>query len=310
VISAQLDDLEANHIGLPKILCALCGETSELCDSHIIPAFVYRWFKESSATGHMRFSDEPNVRIQDGPKSRLLCKACDNNIIGGHEKEFSEKLFKPWLESPAIRNYQKYLLKFAVSVSWRVLKFCYGKNPNAQYSSEQINLINKAELQWRMFLLDKSPHPAEFEQHFFIYGNLVSTNEWNLPVNINRFARNSIMMDLVGSDRSQYTFAKFGQFFIFGHIQPHNHIWSGTKVRLNSGTFPSKKMTLPKQLWPLFVEKANLQASVTARISDTQLSKIDKAMFSNIDRVANSDSFQAALADADLFGQDVIIRKK
>jgi hypothetical protein len=310
VNDTELDNLETNHIGLPKNVCALCGETSELCDSHIMPAFVYRWFKESSATGHIRCSNEPNVRVQDGEKARLLCRACDNNIIGGYEKEFSEKLFRPWLDGPAIRNYQKYLLKFTVSVSWRVLKFCYGKNPHAKYSSDQINLIKKAELQWRMFLLDQSPHPAEFEQHFFIYGNLVATTEQDLPKNINRFARNSIMMDLVGSDRSHYTFAKFGQFFIFGHIQPHNHIWSGTKVRLNSGTFPSKKMILPKQIWPLFVEKANLQEKAIASISKAQFSKIDKAILLNIDRLANSDSFQAALADADLFGKDVIIRNK
>ena len=33
----------------------LCGETKELQESHILPGFVYRWLKETSATGYLRF---------------------------------------------------------------------------------------------------------------------------------------------------------------------------------------------------------------------------------------------------------------
>jgi hypothetical protein len=305
-----MNDLNFYQLGLSRTVCGLCGKNSPLCESHILPAFAYRSLKNSSATGHIRFSDNPNLRVQDGIKEPLLCKTCDNVLVGSLEKEFSEKLFEPWFSDPKIRRYEKYLLRFAVSVSWRVLKFCYGKNPNTTYSTEQLKLVQEAEKRWRMYLLNQCPHPAEFEQHFFIYGNLLSANEQNLPKNINRFARNSIMFDLVGSNSSLYTFAKFGQFFIFGHIQPSNYIWRGTKLHVNSGEFPVEKIVLPKQIWSLFVEKANLQAKASSEISDVQFSKIDNAILLNIDRAAYSGSFEAALMDAELFGKDAITRKK
>jgi hypothetical protein len=44
----------------------LCGETNELRESHILPGFVYPWMKETSATGYLRFRQQPNVRVQDG----------------------------------------------------------------------------------------------------------------------------------------------------------------------------------------------------------------------------------------------------
>jgi hypothetical protein len=50
--------------------CRLCGEMKELQESHILPGFVYRWMKETSATGYLRFAQQPNLRVQDGVKLR------------------------------------------------------------------------------------------------------------------------------------------------------------------------------------------------------------------------------------------------
>jgi hypothetical protein len=300
----------SHQVGNYATQCALCGKASELCESHILPAFAYRWLKEDSVTGHMRFSEQPNLRVQDGLKRKLLCRKCDNDIVGIHEKELSENLFRPWLNEHKRIRYGKYLLKFAASVSWRVLTFCIQEGLKGNYSSAQLALIKRAEAQWRGFLLDQNPHPGEFEQHFFIYGNVVAANSPDLPPNINRFARNSIMMDLIGSKNSLYTFAKLGPFFLFGHIQPSNHIWRGSKVHINSGDFPANRIVLPKQLWPVFVEKAKLQSGVTDSISQRQFNKIQESIADNLDKAAKSGSFAAALKDADLFGEEVIIRKR
>jgi hypothetical protein len=43
--------------------CALCHNVKELKDSHIIPAFVYRWIKETSATGYLTFSENIDRRF-------------------------------------------------------------------------------------------------------------------------------------------------------------------------------------------------------------------------------------------------------
>ncbi len=49
--------------------CRLCGKNADLQESHIIPSFVYRWLKDSSGTGYLRFGPEPNKRVQDGYKN-------------------------------------------------------------------------------------------------------------------------------------------------------------------------------------------------------------------------------------------------
>lgn len=57
--------------------CRLCRNTAELRESHIIPSFVYKWFKETSGTGFIRFGHTPNQRVQDGLKPYWLCDDCE-----------------------------------------------------------------------------------------------------------------------------------------------------------------------------------------------------------------------------------------
>jgi hypothetical protein len=65
---------------MPTNPCRLCSETKELRESHILPGFVYRWMKETSATGYLRFGQQPNVRVQDGLKLHLLCGDCEQRF--------------------------------------------------------------------------------------------------------------------------------------------------------------------------------------------------------------------------------------
>ena len=75
--------------------CALCHNVKELKDSHIIPAFVYRWIKETSATGYLRFSENINRRYQDGRKIKLLCLDCEERF-NKYETSFSNNIFYPY----------------------------------------------------------------------------------------------------------------------------------------------------------------------------------------------------------------------
>ena len=52
--------------------CALCLKEKTLCDSHIIPSFVYKWLKDTSATGYLRNGNSPNLRQQDGLKIKII----------------------------------------------------------------------------------------------------------------------------------------------------------------------------------------------------------------------------------------------
>ena len=72
--------------------CALCKTEDRREDSHVIPAFVYRWLKESSPTGYLRNPVYPNKRIQDGLKLPLLGPKCEDGL-SVLEKKFAETVF-------------------------------------------------------------------------------------------------------------------------------------------------------------------------------------------------------------------------
>ena len=57
--------------------CALCQDKSELELSHIIPKFVLRYLKETSA-GFLRSAENPNTVVQDGEKHYMLCGKCED----------------------------------------------------------------------------------------------------------------------------------------------------------------------------------------------------------------------------------------
>src|SRR5262245_14566714 len=100
--------------------CRLCHDEAPLQLSHVLPAFVTRWLRETSV-GHIRMVETPNRRVQDGPKAHLLCTKCEQ-VFSGWEKAFAERIFEPFHASGVGETrvrYQDWALEFATSVSWR-----------------------------------------------------------------------------------------------------------------------------------------------------------------------------------------------
>lgn len=290
-------------------LCALCQNSKPLLESHIIPSFVFKWLKGRSATGHIRNTERPNIRVQDGLKKPLLCGECESNF-NRVETLFANKLFHPWLNGEQTIHYDDWMLKFCVSISWRVLKHCKGLNQNHVYTQQQDDLSAKAEETWRKFLLGELPHPASFEQHFLPVDIINETTIPDLPTNINRFLTGAITMDIVGSNKTLMTFAKLGRFIIFGFIQTEKEKWQGTKVHVKHGVIQPTKYVLPCGVWYLLKEKAALAQAGYESISDNQFEKIDSAAIANIDKFIGSDHLRAIMADADMFGEHVVLRKQ
>lgn len=234
--------------------CKLCGMDSRLLESHILPSFVFRWLKSrSGASGHIRMTDNPNLRVQDGLKEHWLCLACEG-LIGRDETVFANQVFHPYTKGIVPIKYGPELLRFCTSISWRVLHFACGFSGKASYSAQQIDLVARAEKRWRNFLLSSTPHPGVHEQHLLMFGAISSATVDDFPSNINRFLTGPVTLDIVGSSSSLMTFAKLGPLMIFGHIQANSREWEGSKVRVKGGVLPSKKYVLPGGLLPLIKE--------------------------------------------------------
>lgn len=294
-------------------MCALCRKNAELEESHIVPAFAFRWLKGRSATEHIRNSRTPNMRVQDGEKKPLLCAKCED-LIGTSETLFATKLFHPWMNGTLEVAYREWLLRFCVSVSWRVLIHTKGQNPKARYSEEQDRLAVLAEKAWREFLLGNRPHPGNFEQHLLIFGNVTSSTVPDVPTNINRFLAGPIMFDIVGTGSSLMTFAKLGPFSVFGMIQKSQAKWDGTKVHVKHGVIRPQKIAVPYGLAQFYNDKAREVAAIYEEISETQKRKIDAAMElavqSDPNKFLASKHYASMRADAELFGEHVIISKR
>ena len=286
-------------------LCALCGQLSDLKASHIIPSFVFKWLRDSSATGHIRFTGVPNQRVQDGWKPRMLCEACEQRF-SVLEKAFAEKCFNPINNNATTRiQYHPWMLKFATSVSWRVLCFFKAIGALPDFPAHQLSSIDDTLEIWGQFLLGKREHPSIHEQHMFFVDAIESSSLLDMPANMNRYLLRANEVYVAHTDDSVITYAKMGKFVLFGFVEMTNpRRWKGTKINAGKGFFGTRNIEVPKIIGDFLMDRAQRAASKYAEISESQNAKIEASYLRNLDRAANSETFRAMHQDVLLFGKE------
>lgn len=284
-------------------ICRLCAANTKLRLSHIVPAFVYRWLKESSGNGHIRSTSEPNRRIQDGPQEHWLCTECEDRF-NRVETSFATQVFHPYLAASGGRfRYGSWLLPFCTSVSWRVLMYLLEKGAAKEMSASAQDRIVKAEAAWREFLLGKTPHPGVYRQHLLPLDQIESATG-GMPSNVNRYLMRAIDLDLCHGGETVFVYSKLGRFIILGFVhEPNPGQWVGAKVNANEGVVEPRSYSLPKAFGEYLMEKAGRVPEAMSSISGRQQAKIEDAFRSNIDRIAGSDFFKAMQADVEMFGE-------
>lgn len=290
----------------PATTCGLCRQPATLRNSHILPAFVFRWLRETSATGHIRSTDNIDQRVQDGEKKPWLCADCEN-LLSRDERAFATKLFHPWQAGAYTIEYQAWLQRFCVSVSWRVLTHCKGKNPDHEYTAQEDRSAADAELVWRDYLLGRRTTIGKFVQHLLPFDVIESATIPNLPDNINRYLTRHVDMDIIGSSKMMMTFAKLGGLVIFGTIRPHRK-WEGTRVFGEHGRIAPGTRALDGGILNYLMDRARMVRAAQDKMSEAQVAKVDAALLGNIERVARSPHMRAVMADAAMFGEQAILR--
>jgi hypothetical protein len=260
----------------------LCGELLPLLLSHVLPAFVYRWKRESSGGSHLRSTDEPNLRVQDGIKRHWLCAGCEERF-SKDERAFANKIFYPYLSDPAAElPYGPWLLRFCTSVSWRVLRYAFEEDRFEDWDRDAVSDCERAESVWREVLLGARPHPGDLRQHLLPF-DIIEQGAADAAPNINRYLTRAIQIDLCRGSKSVFTFAKLGRFGIFGMIRPDTHPWIGTKVHAKEGSIRPRRYQVPGPLWKYLNDKARDSAAALDAVSDKQRAKIDQAFQQNVD---------------------------
>lgn len=105
-------------------LCALCGENSELRQSHILPELLHRpLYDHKHRTVMFEFGAQEGLILQRGLRERLLCDSCEKRL---HVYEdYFDKRWKSALPDPipeqlfnVMIDYRRTKL-FVLSVMWR-----------------------------------------------------------------------------------------------------------------------------------------------------------------------------------------------
>ncbi|WIX32776.1 hypothetical protein QO259_18540 [Salinicola sp. JS01] len=125
-----------------KDLCKFYNKREAIENSHVIPSYIYKWLKDTSPTGYLRATSEPNKREQDGSKSPLLCKECERDF-SEHENFFKKEIFSkvanyrdPCPERLEVSESSKICIYI---IAWRVLADAYYFPKANQYTQDEFD---------------------------------------------------------------------------------------------------------------------------------------------------------------------------
>ncbi|MBI2470715.1 MAG: hypothetical protein HYV59_05660 [Planctomycetes bacterium] len=289
--------------------CQLCRKSKILRESHIIPNFVFKWLKDTSATGYLRPGSNPNKRSQDGVKQYLLCDDCEQ-LFGNWENKFKNSIFLPLSHGKANKfSYSSWLLKFAVSISWRVLASCF-KQDLSRFSTIHLDKANKALEVWREFLLDKRPHPDKYQQHILPMDLIENHNDPNMPTNINSYILRSVDMDVVWFKKRAFVYSKMCRVIILGFIdEDRPNYWEGTKIHVHKGIVgETLRYRIPENFIAYLKDRTNKVRSSLEGISEKQWDRIEQTYSKDMDRAMASETLKATYQDVKMFGDKAFVK--
>jgi hypothetical protein len=276
-----------------KDLCKLCGKIAELRKSHIFPDFVIRWMKETGP-GYLRFSENPNVRQQDGQIIPLLCDSCEQHF-SKREEYFASTFFRPTLNGFFSRiNYDERLAYFLVSICWRVL---HVHLPKAKADTcGYLNLVEEAEFEWRKFLINFET-PKISHLHLFI----LDTMNQNPPgtTYANFFATRGIAASLFKRGTRVYVVAKFARFLCAAILNPYDeNTWKGTRINFGSGFLEPPQIIEDVAVGGWLVDRTReVDKMIESGFSQKQTKSIAKNIESKWEELEGSDFMKSIVAD-------------
>ncbi len=283
----------------PPRPCALCDAiyTPEE-KSHIVPAFVYRWLKETSSTGRLRYGPQINRPVQDGMKAYLLCGVCEDRL-GKHETAFSRGFFHPHMDADEFQTTHSLTdVSFAVGIAWRVLAYMERVAGLPHFRDRHPSAISSASETWKRYLLGNEtglgPHTMQLLPLFGIQAHTME----KMPENINRYLLRAVEIDVVMSDSEAFTYGKLGPLVFIGMIASEDpERWKNTRVEEGKKYMPGKTFEVPGELQEYLQSRARRLAELEGQISQRQWEGIEQRYDANRERAVTSGTLAAHKLD-------------
>jgi len=291
--------------------CALCKNTEDLALSHIIPSFVTKWIKSTSATGYLRFAENINLRVQDSKKHRLLCYDCEK-ILNEFETSFANTVFHPYV-SDELDNYgiakgnipffthDIWMIKFIISLQWRIA-ITSKEIQSEGFTEEYKTILDDVLEEWRQFLLGEANSFRYCDTHLIFLQNL-SAAKGNFPPDlndkINFYLLRAIDGTIIFSKSSLGIFSKIGPIAFYTFMLPSRlKSANDTRIRFRGKLITAQKIKNQKLVRFLFIDRPN-EVMPLMKFSNKQQNNIANSYDKDIDKAFNSLTVRAF--EADLF---------
>lgn len=267
------------------MVCTLCERYECKEDSHIIPAFVIRWLKQTSPTGYLRWTGNPNLRKQDGPKPRFLCPNCED-MFSVWEDRFAKEIFYPIHKDGIIDiafDYDDWLPKFCVSLSWRALKHGSDTHPGLEFPHGHSPLIEPTLDVWREYLLGRRSEIGCHRHHLVILGHDLSLPGFIDPAELLSYIDRGIDYNTMHSATDAYVITKICRVLIAGTIftkTPSD--WQRTQVHVGGGRYEPGDFQIAGCVFTFFQTAIQETAQSRTRISPKQSKKIADAVYKKL----------------------------
>ncbi|WP_340394938.1 hypothetical protein [Paenibacillus sp. FSL E2-0177] len=277
-------------------VCALCKQESELMESHIIPKFIGKWLKETSATGYLRSAVNVNRRTQDLKKTPLLCNSCEQ-IFSANEKLFAENIFKPFQDGQTKFDYDEWLIKFITSLSWRVgtMERLDPKNDMSDSLRHELNIALDT---WGEYLLGRSSEFGNYKHHMFFLDRLESVPAGEpIPDHTNAYFLRTVDATVANNENTVFVYSKMPGIFFVSHVLPNNMTgWKSTRIHRGG------RVKIPQSCAALGVgdflkHRVEFVNGFVSNMSDDQRKKIVDAVSKDPDRFERSRSIDVLKAD-------------
>jgi len=268
----------------------------------MLPKFVIKWIKDTSATGYFRMATNPNRRQQDGKKMEFLCNNCEQRF-SVFEKYFAEHVFRPYVENELNEwgvatntitsfDYNESLLAFILSVNWRILAYHIEKGLSDLPAATQKKLT-KQENSIRKYLLQECDISGSNSSYLIFLQNLAS-GSGSLPPrmdpDINFYLLRSVDGTLVTSPNGKtgFAYSKLGPFALITSLIPDSiPKMSPLRVRKKGHISTSQQLTNTDITEFLFIDRPK-EVSENLTYSDKQQKQISRAIERNPDRANES----------------------
>lgn len=290
-------------------ICALCLRQERLVASHIIPAFVFRWLKETGATGYLRGAVNANLRMQDGKTQHLLCKQCEK-VLNNYETNFANIIFYPYVRQELSEagiatgtigyfNYHDWLLRFVISIHWRLI-VSHDVPADKQIHSKLLTCLNNVKEPWRKFLLKETEHTGDCESHLIFLQNLAAgkgTLPFNINDNINFYLLRAADGTTISSRNKIGVYSKIGPIAFITTIRPNKfNNAADSRIRMKGQIRTAQSIKNQHIARFIFITRPN-EAFLRVKYSEQQLKAIEDAYRANPEKVRRSMTIRAAEAD-------------